>query len=62
MGLFYVHGLHHQRLSQVDCWEAWSTVLKGSLFPHAVVLGWEMSIFHHVDLLQVPLPLPDAFA
>lgn len=44
-----------------DCWEAWSTVLKGFLFPHAVVLCWERNIFHHVDLLQVLLPLPDVF-
>lgn len=45
-----------------DCQEAWSAVLKGSVFPCAVVLGWGRGIFHRPGLLQVLLTLSDAFA
>lgn len=45
-----------------DWQEAWSAVWKGSVFPCAVVLGWERGIFHRPGLLQVLLALPAAFA
>lgn len=45
-----------------DHQEARSTVLKDSVSPHAVVLGWGRGIFHCAGLLQVLIAIPGAFA